>query len=222
MLAGKAVVAIWTTVRPESEAEFYDWLMNEHMPERVGIPGFHRARRYHALDADTKPVGFTLYEVATVEVLRGADYAERLNSPTPWTKAMMGVSLETVRSIARVEVSRGPGAGGVMLTVRFDCGTEQIKAVRERVDAAARSPRVAGAHLCWDDAVASAVRTTETRGRDDIQAPPRCFLMAEATDAEALADIFSAEALSEAGVNNPLSRGIYRLEYACTSPAFAS
>jgi hypothetical protein len=43
MLDGKAVLAIWTSVRPEAQTEFYDWFINEHVPERLGIPGFSGA-----------------------------------------------------------------------------------------------------------------------------------------------------------------------------------
>jgi hypothetical protein len=216
MLLGKAIVAIWTTVRPEAKAGFYDWLMNEHMPERVGLPGFQRGRRYHALRDDTRPEYFNFYEVDTMDVLSGPAYNERLNNPTPWTRMMMGVSLETFRALARVEASYGPGVGGVMLTIRFDLETERLPDIKALVDAAARAPRVAGAHLCLADDAASAARTTETRGRADMQAPPRCFVMVEATDAEALTDILSVNVLSEAGACGSVARGIYRLEYART------
>ena len=40
MLAGEAVVAIWNGIEPEAREQFYDWHVNEHMPERAGIPGF--------------------------------------------------------------------------------------------------------------------------------------------------------------------------------------
>ena len=39
MLAGEAVVAIWNAIEPDTREQFYDWHVNEHMPERVGIPG---------------------------------------------------------------------------------------------------------------------------------------------------------------------------------------
>jgi len=39
-LIGQGVVAIWNDVAPEGLAEFYEWHHREHMPERVGIPGF--------------------------------------------------------------------------------------------------------------------------------------------------------------------------------------
>ena len=39
MLAGEAVVATWNGITPEGRDEFYAWHMQEHIPERVGIPG---------------------------------------------------------------------------------------------------------------------------------------------------------------------------------------
>ena len=50
------------------------------MPERVGIPGFRRGRRYRACDDGTRPEFFTLYEAESFEVLQGQDYADRLNA----------------------------------------------------------------------------------------------------------------------------------------------
>jgi len=47
-LAGQGVVAIWNGIAPEGRAEFFEWHNREHMPERVGIPGFRRGRRYIA------------------------------------------------------------------------------------------------------------------------------------------------------------------------------
>lgn len=72
MLAGEAVVAIWNGIAPEGRAEFYEWHLHEHIPERVGIPGFKRGRRYIAADPATQPEFFTLYEA---EILRGASGA---------------------------------------------------------------------------------------------------------------------------------------------------
>ena len=90
------------------------------MPERVGIPGFRRGRRFIAVDAATHPEFFTLYEADTIEVLKGQDYANRLNDPTPATRATTAQFRNTARALARVLESHGPGMGGVMLTLRFD------------------------------------------------------------------------------------------------------
>jgi hypothetical protein len=57
------------------------------MPERVGIPGFLRGRRYRAIDAAAEY--FTLYEAEDAAVLTGAHYLERLNNPTPATRTVI-------------------------------------------------------------------------------------------------------------------------------------
>jgi hypothetical protein len=84
---------------------------------------------------------------------------------------------------------------------------------------AARAPRITGAHLCVTDDAASGARTTETKGRTDIQPPPTWFALIEATDADALATILPDAALSAA--RGPFLRGLYRLEYQRTKTAFA-
>jgi hypothetical protein len=222
MLAGEAVVAIWNGIEPETREQFYDWHVNEHMPERVGIPGFRRGRRYIAADDVTHPEFFTLYEADTMPVLQGSGYADRLNDPTPATKATTAKFLDTYRALARVVVSHGPGMGGAMLTIRFECDEQHLIAVRAMVRAAAQARRVTGAHLCVGDRAASLVRTTETKDRTDIQPPPSCFIMVEATDPEALTDVLLERALLGAGAIAPFVRGVYRLEYTRVKTAFAS
>jgi hypothetical protein len=220
MLVGEAVVAIWNGIAPEARAQFYDWHTNEHMPERVGIPGFRRGRRYVAADADTAPEFFTLYEVDTMQVLQGSDYANRLNDPTPGTRATTAQFRDTARALSRVIVSHGPGLGGVLLTIRFDCDEQHLPALRALVRAAAQATRVTGAHLCMGDADASAIRTAETRDRTDIQVPPNLFIMVEATDAQA--DILQERAMAGAGARGPFVRGLYRLEYLRNKTGFAA
>ena len=221
MLAGEAVVAIWNGIAPEARTQFYDWHINEHMPERVGIPGFRRGRRLVAIDADTSPDFFTLYEADAIEVLKGVDYANRLNDPTPATKTVTAQFRDTARALARVIESRGPGLGAAMLTIRFDIDPAHVPAVRALVRAAGQAARVAGAHLCAADAAASGLRTAETRDRTDIETPPAWFAMIEATDPEALGSILLDQALSGAGARGPFRRGRYRLEYVRTKTAFA-
>jgi hypothetical protein len=220
LLAGEAVVAIWNGIAPEAREPFYDWHINEHIPERVGIPGFRRGRRYIAVDADTHPEFFTLYETDTMQVLQGSDYTNRLNQPTPWTKATTAHFRDTARALSRVVASHGPGAGGVMLTIRFDCDDGQIDALGALVGAAAKAPRITGAHLCQGDRAASSVRTVESKDRTDIQAPPNCFIMLEATDAAALASLVPDQAMANVGARGPFVRGVYRLEYSRTKTAF--
>ena len=221
MLAGEAVVAIWNGVAEEGWETNYAWHISEHMPERVGIPGFLRGRRYRAADTATFPALFTLYEAETLQVLQGQDYANRLNAPTPWTRAAGKFARDTSRGLARVVESRGPGVGGVMLTLRFDAPAEAQASIAALVRRAAEAPRVTGAHLCITDAEASGVVTEEKRGRTDIGAPPRWFALVEATDAGALSELLPDAEMTAAGAMGPYVRGLYRLEYLRTKTSWA-
>ncbi len=79
------------------------------MPERVGIPGFLRGRRYCALEG--LPEFFTLYEAESLEVLTGPHYAARLDNPTAWTRRVAPQLKNNVRSLCNVALSLGLGPG---------------------------------------------------------------------------------------------------------------
>jgi hypothetical protein len=133
-LAGLGAVAIWHDLLPEARDDFHEWHNREHMPERVGIPGFSRGRRYVAISGG--PEYFNLYEADSAETLGGQDYLTRLNSPTPWTARVVPSFRNVSRSICRVAWTQGVGSGGVMLTLRFAIDAAQrdgaIDALRRR------------------------------------------------------------------------------------------
>lgn len=213
MLAGEGVTAIWNDVLPEARADFLAWHMREHMAERVGLPGFRRARRHVALDAATQPAFFTLYEADSLQVLQGHDYTNRLNGPTPWTRRVMPRLRNVARVLAQVVESRGAGLGGILLTLRFEADAQAAMPLAALVRAAADRPGIAGAHLCRSDLVASTAGTEEQRSRAGHEAPlPAWFILVEAADPEALAGLLPAAELAAAGAG-PALRGLYRLEF---------
>ena len=113
------VFALFTcAMSPEARADYYEWHLREHMPERVGIAGFRRGRKYIAIEGS--PEFFILYEADSPEVLTGQDYLNRLNAPTPWTREVVASFRNVTRAICRVVYSAGIGQGGTMLTLRFD------------------------------------------------------------------------------------------------------
>ena len=110
-LAGLGAVCIWHDLLPEARDDFHQWHNREHMPERVGIPGFRRGRRYVAV-AST-PEYFNLYEADSAEVLGGQDYLNRLNAPTEWTRRVVPSFRNVSRSICRVVYTDGVGQGAI-------------------------------------------------------------------------------------------------------------
>ena len=169
MLAGEGAVAIWNGIAEAGRAEFYAWHLHEHMPERVGIPGFVRGRRYRAADKATQPEFFTLYETSSFQVIQGIDYLSRLNDPTEWSRATTAHFQATTRSLTRVGASHGVGSGGALMTIRFDIADDAVRAVEPRLtsqlEAVAQMPRISGAHLLSSDAGVSSQSTAESKGR---------------------------------------------------------
>lgn len=200
-LLGEGVVAIWNGIRPQGRADFFEWHNREHMPERVGIPGFLRGRRYSA--AQAAPEFFTLYETRSVADLSGPDYLARLNSPTEWTRRATGHFTDTSRSLCRVALSVGVGMGGWMMTWRYEAAHEAEGAL----DKTAEAPGIVGVHLCTADRAASGIETEEKKGRPKNAVPGRVLMVEGGADREALEKACSAISIPGA------ERGLYRLQY---------
>jgi hypothetical protein len=188
-LAGRGAVAIWHDIAAEGRDAFYAWHGQEHMPERLGIPGFVRGRRYAALDG-ASPEFFNLYETASTAVLTGADYLARLNAPTPWTVATVKHFRGVARSLCDVVATFGVGSGGLCATFRYDVEGAREAAHRAAMTDALRdlaaSAGIAGAHLLVADEAASAVETAERRARGgERNAIPRWIVMVEGWGDEA-------------------------------------
>ena len=45
-LKGRAFMAVWHDIASTREAEYNTWHTRQHMPERLGVPGFLVGRRY--------------------------------------------------------------------------------------------------------------------------------------------------------------------------------
>ena len=118
-LTAQAFLAIWHDIDPAMEAEWHRWHTFEHMPERLGIPGFLAGRRYMNPSAASQSC-FTLYEGRDVDVFNSPDYLARLNAPTPWTRKMAPAFRNFMRGACRCTASHGQGYGGAVMALRFN------------------------------------------------------------------------------------------------------
>ena len=217
-LAGEGAVAIWHDIAPEGRDFFYAWHGQEHMPERVGIPGFLRGRRYVGLDARLEY--FNLYETTGLDVLQGSDYAERLNHPTPWTLAAVRHFRSVSRSLCSVGASLGAAQGGLIATLRYDVpeaneATHRMEMERLFLPALAAQSGVAGVHLLIADPAASGAPNAEQRARGVANAVPRWIILLEGWGDEApFVDLARGQlaqpALEAAGAAGPTELDIYR------------
>ncbi len=229
-LAGEAFVAIWHDLAPEGLDVFYEWHHREHMPERLGIPGFRRGRRYLRIDGAGQDY-FNLYEVDCFEVLVGQDYLNRLNAPTPWTKAAVQHFRNVTRGLCRVAASQGIGQGGVIATLRIVAAAERDEALkrhllRDALPSVVERVGILGAHLGFTDDAGSRIETAEKKVRGNPTDVPPWVLMVEGVSLEAvkhaIETVIPDAILAKAGAETPALVGIYRLEAQRLKTAWAA
>ncbi len=82
-----AFLALWNSISgPDVQAEYESWHTFEHVPERVGLPGFIEARRYRSL---AQPLRYyTCYWLASEGALATPQYRDVFTHPTPWSARM--------------------------------------------------------------------------------------------------------------------------------------
>lgn len=81
---GTGLLMVWADVPADKEDEFNRWYNEEHLAERLSIPGFLSAARYEAVK--NGPKHLACYELESTAVLDSAAYKRVLAHPTPWTK----------------------------------------------------------------------------------------------------------------------------------------
>ncbi len=219
-LMGKGVLAIWNGIAPEAEQEFVSWHVSEHIPERVGLPGFLRGRRYVAERGH--PRYFNFYEVDSPETLAGRGYLDRLNAPTPWTRKVVAHFQDTSRTVCDVVESRGLGEGAWLETLRMNAHDDdafQGALASAVLPALASDPGICGIHLLRGRTPSAAPATAEAELRKKPDDTIAWLLLIEAVD-ETNLTAAAAAAGSDAGIAAcgaaGLVRGRYRLQYSLT------
>ncbi len=219
-LLGSAALAIWNDIAPGGDDEFLLWHTREHIPERVGVPGFRRGRRYLAVAGS--PKYFTLYETDSIDTLSGPAYLARLNDPTPWTRRSLPLFRNTKRTACRVSVSLGEGVGGALATIDFgpEAGRdEELRAwlVGTTLPAIYERPGVVGVHLCQADVAVTRVGTEEKKLRQEPDVLARWVLLIEGGDTGRLEavclDFLSSDALARRGAAPDPAHGIYQIQF---------
>jgi hypothetical protein len=154
-----AILAIWHD-RDDAIAELYErWLVSEHIPERLALPGFLEARRYEAVRGS--PRFFIPYRAASPQALVSPEYLARLASPTPWTRQVMA-GFRNMRRTVCIPAYCTPGAAlGGCAVVAY---AEEPVAIDEAglldgATALERDPRVLGVQV-WRAATGPAFSTS--------------------------------------------------------------
>ncbi len=221
-LLGKAAMIGWYGIFPDVASEHDDWHSHEHMPERLGIPGFLRGRRWVSLSGS--PQYFVMYEVDHFETLIAPPYLERLNNPTPWSKKMMSHFRNMTRSLCCVKGSFGLGVGQAVVTIRLAPIAGQEDALRgwlmeSVLPTLPPRPGMIGVHLLETEKQAGQPQTKEQELRGGDTAAD-WVVLAEGYDGDAVLSIVKQElgvkALARHGASPEQVTEAYRLAFVLT------
>ena len=212
-LAGTGILSVWNDIAPEMEAFYERWYMSEHFPERLGVPGFLRGRRYVAIDADRKY--FTFYDLADSQVLFSAPYLARMNAPTPWTQKVMtawsGMFRTACERIARTGSGNGGhSVGGFVMVARWETPVTLPGSLAGEIHEKLADPAVVAVDL-WRANAQQNASTVEARTRP---APDRTIAGALIVETTAAASVTAAKAALPRLLGSlaaPAAIGLYQL-----------
>jgi len=151
----KGVLAIWNDLDPKIETDYQEWYWQQHLLERLGIPGFLTAHRYERMAGG--PQYFTFYLTTSVEVLRSPAYLHRIHNPTEWTQRCMASFRNMNRTACRQTIDLGRGVGSAAVTMEMEATPGQEDALRRKISDSLfpdllKSPGAAGILRCqlWE------------------------------------------------------------------------
>ena len=127
----KGVLGIWNDLDPKIEIDYHEWYWQEHLLERLAVPGFLTARRYEVVGRG--PKYFSVYLTTSVEVLKSPAYLQRIHNPTEWTRRCMACFRNMNRTACRQTIDLGRGIGGAAVTMEIETAAGQEDSLRRKI-----------------------------------------------------------------------------------------
>ncbi len=222
-MIGSGALALWIDVDPALDKETDAWYIVEHLPERIDIGGYRRARRFQAMEG--APRYLTLFEADTPDALASQGYLSLVGKISEQSKRIRAGFSNVARNTFHVRATQGRGLGSVTISLRLRlaAGSDAAAAHRwleQRLREAMTRHAIVGAH--------SLEAAPEVRARMDAvrvtgvgDAKVEQAVLIEATRAEDLhavrADLFATRALREGGWTEE-AYGLYALLYEVAEP----
>ena len=117
-----AFLALWNGIASAAlQPEYETWHTFEHVPERVGLPGFIEACRYRSWTpaGDGTPRYFTCYWLDDLAALDSPAYRDVFAAPTPWSARMRTQLRAFFRRPCALTGSHGNSSASQLCTLRL-------------------------------------------------------------------------------------------------------
>jgi len=204
--ARPGLLAVWNDIAAQDEAEFNSWYDEEHVLDRLGVPGIRNGRRYRDCAAPLSYAAF--YDTESLATLASPEYLERLAHPTPRTQRIMPRFRNMTRAACEIAADvgalRAPGA--VLATLEL--------AAVPTADKLAVKAGALRLRLALPDENATRVPNPEAKMRGVPDRLPAPFLLIEGHDEAA---VRAAAARLEKALGAPHPARLFRLIMARTN-----
>ncbi len=91
---GTGLLMVWAEVPADKEDDFNRWYNEEHLAERLSVPGVLSAARYEAVQSGPKHLA--CYELESPDVLTTPEYLKYIENPTEWSRRVSPSVIGTV------------------------------------------------------------------------------------------------------------------------------
>lgn len=178
--AAHGLLFVATDVDAADDADFNRWYDQEHVEERVRIPGFLSGTRYSSLEGGRKYLG--LYRTGSLAVFGTAGYRAAFQKQTPWSIANLDRMRQPIRRVCAVRAVTGFGSGSHLVVLPLPVAADALVAQAEHAgrQLAAQPGFVQSYLLVPDTALSTPLPRESTEGR--VLQP---MLVVEASSADA-------------------------------------
>ncbi len=182
-MLGSGALLTWMDVDPPYESEFNKWLTFDHVPERLSVTGFNRARRYISAEPVTAEKYFNFYETTDVDALASTAYLARLAQRSEWTSRIIGHLTAVSRTACTLLHSVGDGVAGMVGCLTFEtAGAGELKDVQSALDHLVADHHLLAAHLLRAEPGVTNADNPVREGRVDQTSHQGCVIVAELAD----------------------------------------
>jgi hypothetical protein len=178
-MSNKGFLAIWCDISAEDLPDYRQWIIKEHIADRIFSPGFLGAR-FCTNIADEKS-HFFLYTTEDKNVFKNPPYLHILNNPSPWTNRIMPKFGQFDRALGEQLMKIGNGFGAFIVVARIkDASDADLESLQKTLTQFMNMPDVVTVRLMKLDRSATDIKSQEKTMRKGTEGDFHYLLVVEA------------------------------------------
>jgi hypothetical protein len=178
-MGNKGFLAIWCDIRAEDLSDYRQWIIKEHIADRIFSPGFLGAR--FCTDIADEKSHFFLYATEDKHVFQNPPYLHILNNPSPWTSRIMPKFGPFDRALGEQLLKLGNGFGAFMMVARIrDASDADLESLPITLARFMTMPDVVTVRLMKLDRSATDIKSREKTMRKGAEGDFHYLLVVEA------------------------------------------